>query len=283
MRRSFTLFAVALATLVAAGSAAPASCPPRRYLNEASGTCTPCPPQALTCSSATSALSCERGYFLTADSECARANKCPSGTFPDRAARKCTPCFHADAVTCSDATPTGTTSCGFTVDGAQLHLSGGGCVPAPVCSSGSFLDEDTNRCSSCDALEGRASCSVELARTCGLFFDEHSSQCVSQCRKYSDGVSLPATYHDSSRLVCKSCGPLSVDSCDNLGVTGCRAPFALTWSSECVSREACHDLGPSYFVSYFSVPRYGVEQYETGFCASCGTGVANADRTGCIE
>ncbi|GAA5933572.1 hypothetical protein JCM3775_003737 [Rhodotorula graminis] len=265
MRPFSTLFAVTLATLVAAGSAAPASCPPRRYLNEASGTCTPCPPRALTCWSSTSALTCERGYFLTADSTCVRAKACPSKTFADRSTNACTPCFHADAATCSDASPTGTTSCGFSVEGTQLHLSGGSCAEAPSCASGSFLNKDTNTCTS------------------GLFFDELSSQCVSQCRKYSDGVSLPATYLDSSRLVCKSCGSLEIDSCDNLGATGCRAPFALTWSSDCVSREACHALGPNFFVSYFTVPRFGVEQYETGFCASCGTGEANADRTGCIE
>ncbi|GAA5850322.1 hypothetical protein JCM9279_006529 [Rhodotorula babjevae] len=210
MRRSSAMFAVALATLVAAGSAAPASCPPRRFLNEVNY------------------LYSDKGYFLTAESTCVKARECPSKTVADKSTRKCTPCFHAGATACSDPTPSGTTSC-------------------------------------------------------GLFFDELSSQCVSECRKFSDGKTLPATFLDSSDLVCKPCGGLEIDSCDRLGVTGCRAPFALTWASDCVSREACHALGPSYYVSNFSVPRQGVAPYETGYCASCGSGVANAQRTGCAE
>lgn len=142
MRRSFTLFAVALATLVAAGSAAPTSCPPRRYLNEgaslsstprsstkkltclceptASGTCTPCPPRALSCWSATAALSwcasflrtlspyelladfsyrcSDKGHFLTADSTCVKASECPSKTVADKASESPRPLIsHAQA------------------------------------------------------------------------------------------------------------------------------------------------------------------------------------------
>ncbi|BGP37187.1 hypothetical protein JCM10450v2_001095 [Rhodotorula kratochvilovae] len=89
----------------------------------------------MSCTSATTALSCARGRYLTADKRCVLSRECPQNTFADATKSACTKCYVTDAATCKDASASGTTSC---IAGC---LKGTTCLPAVRMPGGFYCPE----------------------------------------------------------------------------------------------------------------------------------------------
>ncbi|GBG00524.1 hypothetical protein Rsub_13363 [Raphidocelis subcapitata] len=74
------------------------ACPAGTYPDDATRTCK-CPTGCKTCSNANTCISCESGYWKTADSKCVTA--CPAGKYGDTTTRTCTAC-PTGCKTCTD-------------------------------------------------------------------------------------------------------------------------------------------------------------------------------------
>ncbi|GAA5850505.1 hypothetical protein JCM9279_001438 [Rhodotorula babjevae] len=201
-----------LAALVAGAGAVVAApaCTSRQFLDPATMRCVACPADALTCTSSTVALTCQRGSFLTSASDCVTANLCPSGTFPDAATRKCVACYSTSFKTCSDASSTGATSCT-----AEFCLLNGKCYAQQRPPTGYF-------------------CSAGIATAC-------TGTGVAKCDTKGVPTSCAAGFSfDSIGKTCSACPGYGVATCNSAGApTSCKAPYHLaTKSQTCV---ICND------------------------------------------
>ncbi|TNY18048.1 hypothetical protein DMC30DRAFT_449188 [Rhodotorula diobovata] len=188
---------IALLSVAALVSAAPAGCSSRQYLDVATGLCKACPLNVLTCKSATVAVTCQRGSYLTPDKKCVTSNKCPQKTFANTATQACTPCYHVEAATCSNASPTGATSC---IAGACL--SAGTCLYANRLKPGYYCPNSIYKI--CPGGPGVYTCDVSTGVP---------TRCKKDYTLGNGGCCPTGTYFDGS--TCVSCPP---------GVTACAGP-----------------------------------------------------------
>ncbi|BGP38294.1 hypothetical protein JCM10449v2_002225 [Rhodotorula kratochvilovae] len=177
----------------------------------------------MSCTSATSALSCARGRYLTAGKQCVLASACPQNTFADSTKSACTKCFQTTAATCKDATSTGATSC----------------------MSGSCYSD--NKCQYANRLVAGNYCPNNILTSCG----ENVQKCdatgkvtacktgytltgLNECIKCAEGEAYNADT--------KTCGVVCVDAMYNLGFDG-RATVTrqAQYSSEPCTN--CYDAG----------------------------------------
>ncbi|BGP50065.1 hypothetical protein JCM10450v2_005973 [Rhodotorula kratochvilovae] len=176
------LLLVALTTLASLASAAPLACGARQYLDAASQKCKLCPSSMMGCTSVTTALSCARGFYLTADQRCVTASKCPQNTFADSSKQACTRCYVTDAATCKDATVSGTTSC------MTSCFTGSTCTPAVRLPAGFYCPNHVKTTcpgdgvSKCDPAGKATACKTgyslnSQAGTCGKW----TGQCELTC------------------------------------------------------------------------------------------------------
>ncbi|BGP46440.1 Extracellular matrix protein fras1 [Rhodotorula kratochvilovae] len=164
---------VALVALVATAApfafAAPtvAACPgTRQYRDAATGLCKQCPLTMTSCSSATVAITCNRGRYLTADKQCVLATACPTNTFADATTQSCKKCYQVNAATCKDASATGSTSC---LSGSCLQDNK--CVYTNrmqvgfFCSSTGVMTSCGDGVTKCDSTGAATSCKTGYTRT----------------------------------------------------------------------------------------------------------------------
>ncbi|BGP37188.1 hypothetical protein JCM10450v2_001096 [Rhodotorula kratochvilovae] len=242
--RSFVALA-ALGALASLASAAPLACGARQYI---SGTvCKTCPLTMMSCSSATSALSCARGRYLNADKQCVLARECPQNTFADASRSACTKCYVKDAATCSDATVSGTTSC---MTGC---LNGKTCLPAVRLPVGLYCpDHVATSCpdkhvKDCDETGRTTICAANYHLTndgtcvqCigSETWDGDVRACTLSCpggSSSSSGSVTRATYPDHSTGTCKLCNDEEAEACGSTGVTvSCLGGWNLSADNVCV-------------------------------------------------
>ncbi|GAA6047361.1 hypothetical protein JCM3770_001265 [Rhodotorula araucariae] len=198
MRTLLTL--ATAATLVSLACAAPLACGARQYL--AGSVCKPCPVNMASCSSATTALSCMRGRYLTTDKRCVLARECPENTFADASSHVATTCPGQHAKACDAAGST-------TVCAADFHLTNDGtCVQ---CIGSQEWNEDWRACT----LSCRAG-SLSLAPDGTVIVDR-------------------ATFPDQATETCKLCKDEGAWTCDSAGVSGyCLEGWNLSADNACV-------------------------------------------------
>ncbi|GAA5936556.1 hypothetical protein JCM3775_000852 [Rhodotorula graminis] len=173
--------------------------------------CVACSSNALTCTSATVALSCQRGSFLTSDGKCVTSSNCPSSTFADLATRKCVACASTAAQTYSDASPTGATACK-----SKFCLLNGKCYAQVRPPAGYY-------------------CPAGVATPC-------TGAGVAKCNAKGEALACKSGYlFDSIAKTCNvPCTGPGVATCDSDGVpTGCNRPFHFaSKSNSCI---LCND------------------------------------------
>ncbi|TNY20481.1 hypothetical protein DMC30DRAFT_252146 [Rhodotorula diobovata] len=310
-------YIAAFATLVAGAafvSAAP-TCASRQYLDAATGLCKQCPTSTMTCSSATVAITCARGRYLTSTKQCVTGNACPSGTFADSATTTCKKCYGANVGKCKDATPTGATAC---VSGSCL--SSGKCLyiarmlPTTFCSNG-IVTACPNGASRCDSTGAVMSCKTgfNLAAsgecvqcTGGATWNSATKTCDLACRttatthyepdREESVIDSTAQYLDSATQTCKDCLDPFAKSCGNDGrATACLTEFyrGLTDEGTCIRCNTkpgyyldddsgkCELYCPSAQWNWQSTMQTGVAQYAVnGVCVDCADPLAYTCKNG---
>ncbi|TNY23976.1 hypothetical protein DMC30DRAFT_438443 [Rhodotorula diobovata] len=227
--------AAALATLASLVVALPATvCASRQYLDAASGVCKTCPSSTLTCTSATTALTCQRGSYLTADKRCVTGNRCPTNTFADSSKQACTKCYVKDAATCKDATAFGTLSC---LTGC-LNGPTKTCLPIGRLPSGSYCPNHVvTSCpgtgvKACDAAGKATTCKADYHLTDDAHIGDEGfyptlGGCVLLCPA---GAFVTVPSH-----TCKVCNDEGALACDASGVSdSCLDGYNLDSANVCI-------------------------------------------------
>ncbi|TNY20834.1 hypothetical protein DMC30DRAFT_231379 [Rhodotorula diobovata] len=169
---SFLAAATALASLVAAAPAI--SCTSRQFLDPATNTCKQCPTTMLACSSATVAITCARGRYMTPTKQCVAPNACPAGTYPSASTLSCKKCAQSNAKTCKDGSSTGSTSC---IAGSCLSTNH--CVYIARMGSDEYCTAEGVRAS---CAEGVSKCTAAGATACKYGYTLSSQgTCTSKC------------------------------------------------------------------------------------------------------
>ncbi|BGP37206.1 Extracellular matrix protein fras1 [Rhodotorula kratochvilovae] len=240
----------ALVALASLASAAPLACGARQYISGA--VCKPCPLTMMSCTSATSALSCARGRYLNADKQCVLARECPQNTFADSSKSTCTKCYVKDAATCSDATVSGTTSC------TTGCLYSKNCLPAVRLPVGLYCPNHVatacpdSHAKDCDdagkSTVCKASFRLQYDDTCVQCigdeqWDSDMRRCMIYCRAGSlltgaDGTVTVerATFPDMTTRTCQQlCNDEGALTCDLTGVSqDCIDGWNLSTDNVCV-------------------------------------------------
>ncbi|BGP38290.1 hypothetical protein JCM10449v2_002221 [Rhodotorula kratochvilovae] len=229
---------VAAAALVSVVVAVPAvSCPgTRQYFDSASSTCKQCPLTMTSCSSATVAITCNRGRYLTADKQCVVARSCPTSTFADTTTQSCKKCYQVNAATCTDASATGSTSC---LSGSCLQ--GNKCVytnrmPAgSYCSSAGVVASCGENISKCDSTGKATTCksgySLTSSGACAKCtgsqtYNDKTQSCELKCADGTPGMEATQT--------CVLCPITGAQTCDSTGaVTQC-LPTWIPYDGRCI-------------------------------------------------
>ncbi|BGP52131.1 hypothetical protein JCM10450v2_008102 [Rhodotorula kratochvilovae] len=246
----FATVLLALPSLLTLAAAAPTTCGARQYFDDATGRCKYCPISMMSCTSATTALSCSRGFYLTATKSCVTPSSCPQNTFADAKKQACSDCYVNDAATCKDASSSGTTSC---ISGC---LRGTTCLPKNRLPSGHYCpDHVLTPCPganvrSCNPAGSATSCkdgyNLSAYDTCvkcseGEIFDTVIDECRTDCPdavyqlKEDGAVDLTsrAMRYNYGSGICVTCDEEFAESCDATGAAvSCIPTYSLVLNGQ---------------------------------------------------
>ncbi|TNY23004.1 hypothetical protein DMC30DRAFT_87144 [Rhodotorula diobovata] len=294
----------ALASLVA--SAPATMCATRQYLDPTTNTCKACPASMTACSSATVAITCQRGRYITPAKQCVSPTACPPNTFPDASTKSCKKCYAANAATCMDGGTASATSC---LSGSCL--SGGRCVyiarmgSYQYCSNGLVTSCGTGVLK-CDSSGVTITCKLGYnlasgAKTCikcpsSQIWNAQTEECDERCTLVAtvktdssgafESVKQRAQRFDASLNLCVDCDDPFAESCSSGGETeSCISPFenrdglcvapckgdetwnASSWQCELVCSDGHYETDPVDGSTYIVRARW--PNYATSTCEYC--------------
>ncbi|ORY89092.1 hypothetical protein BCR35DRAFT_192351 [Leucosporidium creatinivorum] len=226
------------------------ACPTGTFANSDDATCTSCSAGALTCTSATVALTCEGGLYLTTAGACVTADNCPISTYPKSASaalRRRAISAISTCAACEDGatkcTATYSTACGSNKEGKQTYLLNGHCVLREICPDWSYADDTNFVCRRCSAIApGSLTCDGKGALTCGTnsagaqLYLTPNQNCVlpSSCpgSTYVDEASTTCQQCDDGTTSCTGSGNGKALAC---GRTSAGVSVFLTASNTCAA------------------------------------------------